>query len=195
VAKPNRRRSHAGTDGLAPPCRMCLGRLQEGRIVSWRTDSGDSRIAAKSALVAVAHTILVLVYRSLATGQPYQERGVVEVNEQKRLRLIRHHVRRAWVGSASLLHHFDWLPPDPLGLIFGRSGQAVRSSQPGDPRHGATALDRLGPLVGVKRACQALSVPCATWYRRRKTPSLSVASAWFRIRKGAAVFGAGTFRK
>jgi transposase len=55
------------------------------------------RLAArgkKRALVAVAHTILVLVYRSLAAGQPYQERGVVEVNEQKRLRLIRHHVRR-----------------------------------------------------------------------------------------------------
>ena len=30
-----------------------------------------------------------------------------------------------------------------------------------------TALDRLRPLVGVKQACQALSVPRATWYRRR----------------------------
>ena len=55
------------------------------------------RLAArgkKRALVAIAHTVLVLLYRSLSTGQPYQERGAVEVNERKRKRLIRHHVRR-----------------------------------------------------------------------------------------------------
>lgn len=55
------------------------------------------RLAArgkKRALVAAAHTVLVLVYRSLASGQPYQERGAVEVDERKRRRLIRHHVRR-----------------------------------------------------------------------------------------------------
>jgi transposase len=55
------------------------------------------RLAArgkKRALVAIAHTVLVLLYRSLSTAQPYQERGVVEVNESKRKRLIQHHVRR-----------------------------------------------------------------------------------------------------
>jgi transposase len=55
------------------------------------------RLAAKGkkrALVAISHTILVLIYRSLSTGQPYQERGAVEVSEQKRKRLIQHHVRR-----------------------------------------------------------------------------------------------------
>ena len=31
-----------------------------------------------------------------------------------------------------------------------------------------TALDQLRPLVGMKQACQALSVPRATWYRRSK---------------------------
>jgi putative transposase len=31
-----------------------------------------------------------------------------------------------------------------------------------------TALDQLRPLVGVKQACQALAVPRATWYRRRR---------------------------
>ena len=35
-----------------------------------------------------------------------------------------------------------------------------------------TALDQLRPLVGMKRACQALSVPRATWYRRSETPRL-----------------------
>jgi transposase len=55
------------------------------------------RLAArgkKRALVAIAHTILLLVFRSLASGQRYQERGSVEVDETKRQRLIRHHVRR-----------------------------------------------------------------------------------------------------
>jgi putative transposase len=31
-----------------------------------------------------------------------------------------------------------------------------------------TALDQLRPVVGVKQACRVLSVPRATWYRRRK---------------------------
>jgi transposase len=55
------------------------------------------RLAArgkKRALVAIAHTVLVLVYRSLATGQAYEERGAVELDQRKRQRLIRHHVRR-----------------------------------------------------------------------------------------------------
>jgi putative transposase len=30
------------------------------------------------------------------------------------------------------------------------------------------ALDQLRPLVGVKKACHALAVPRATWYRRRR---------------------------
>jgi transposase len=74
------------------------------------------RLAArgkKRALVAIAHSILVLLYRTLSTGQPYQERGAVEVNEPKRQRLIQHHVRR-----------------------LGRLGVAVSSLRlavPGDP--------------------------------------------------------------
>jgi transposase len=74
------------------------------------------RLAArgkKRALVAIAHSILVLLYRTLSTGQPYHERGAVEVNEPKRQRLIQHHVRR-----------------------LGRLGVAVSSLRlagPGDP--------------------------------------------------------------
>jgi hypothetical protein len=30
------------------------------------------------------------------------------------------------------------------------------------------AVDHLSPLVGVKPACQALAVPRASWYRRRR---------------------------
>jgi putative transposase len=31
-----------------------------------------------------------------------------------------------------------------------------------------TAFDQLRPLVGIKQACQALAIPRATWYRRRR---------------------------
>jgi len=50
------------------------------------------RLAArgkKRALIAIAHTILVLVYRSLTSGQQYQERGSAEVDETTRRRLGR----------------------------------------------------------------------------------------------------------
>ena len=44
-----------------------------------------------------------------------------------------------------------------------------------------TALDQLHPLVGVKQACRALSVPRATWYRRRRR----------RLAAGVSVFEKG----
>jgi len=46
------------------------------------------------AIVAVAHFLLILVYRVLLTGQPYQDREAVAVSEPQRQRLIRHHLRR-----------------------------------------------------------------------------------------------------
>lgn len=46
------------------------------------------------ALVAVAHTLLGLVYRVLETQQPYQERGAPILDEKQKQRLIRHHIRR-----------------------------------------------------------------------------------------------------
>src|ERR1051325_2250640 len=54
----------------------------------------------KRALVAIAHSILVLIYRSLSNGQAYQEGGAVELNQQKRRTLIRPHVRRRARGAA-----------------------------------------------------------------------------------------------
>jgi len=56
----------------------------------WRLAAGGK----KRALVAIAHAILVLIYRSLSTGQVYQERAPVQVDERKRQKLIRHHIRR-----------------------------------------------------------------------------------------------------
>ena len=46
------------------------------------------------ALVAIAHTLLILMYRVLSTGEPYRERGVPELDEKQKDRAIRHHLRR-----------------------------------------------------------------------------------------------------
>ena len=54
------------------------------------------RLAAhgrKRALVAIAHAILILVYRTLSTGSPIRGEGPHKVIERKRQRLIRHHMR------------------------------------------------------------------------------------------------------
>ena len=57
------------------------------------------RVATKKhrkppATMAVAHTLLVLCYQVLKTGQPYQEKGLPVLDEKQKNRLICHHVRR-----------------------------------------------------------------------------------------------------
>jgi len=58
------------------------------------------RIVSKSggkkapALIAVAHTLLRLVYQVLQTKQPFQDRTLPPLSEQQKQRLIRHHIRR-----------------------------------------------------------------------------------------------------
>lgn len=57
------------------------------------------RVATKKknkapAAIAVAHTVLTLVYEVLKTGEPYQERGQPIEDERRKQRLIKHHVRR-----------------------------------------------------------------------------------------------------
>ena len=46
------------------------------------------------ATMAIAHTLLVLCYQVLKSGEPYQERGLPVMDETQRNRLICHHVRR-----------------------------------------------------------------------------------------------------
>jgi transposase len=46
------------------------------------------------AAMAIAHTLLTLVYQVLKTGQPYHERGQPVLDENRKQRIIRHHVRR-----------------------------------------------------------------------------------------------------
>lgn len=54
------------------------------------------RLAArgtKKAVIAVAHAQLLLVYQVLSTAQPHPQHEVVNLDEPRRLRMIRHHVR------------------------------------------------------------------------------------------------------
>jgi transposase len=59
----------------------------------WRltTKSGGRK---NSALVAVAHTVLQLVYEVLLTGQPFTDRRAPPMPEAQKERIIRHHIRR-----------------------------------------------------------------------------------------------------
>src|SRR5438132_1391166 len=57
------------------------------------------RIATKKhrkppATMAIAHTLLVLCYQVLKSGQPHPERGLPVMDEKQRNRLICHHMRR-----------------------------------------------------------------------------------------------------
>jgi hypothetical protein len=63
------------------------GRLEAN---DWRSKSSASRRAT----VAVAHTLLVLCFQVLKSGQPYDERGLPALDEKHKNRLICHHVRR-----------------------------------------------------------------------------------------------------
>lgn len=59
----------------------------------WRV---TSRSGGKKppAVVAVAHTLLLLIYHVLNTGEPFTDKTAPATNDKQRERLIRHHVRK-----------------------------------------------------------------------------------------------------
>lgn len=59
----------------------------------WRitTKSGGKK---PPAVMAVAHSVLILLYQVLSTGKPYQQKQTPAMSEQQKERLVRHHVRR-----------------------------------------------------------------------------------------------------
>ena len=69
--------------------RNCFLREKFWRIVTKTRDHKKG-----PALIAVAHTLLQLVFQVLSTGKPYAERGVPPLDERQKNRIIRHHVRR-----------------------------------------------------------------------------------------------------
>jgi transposase len=59
----------------------------------WRitTKSGGKK---PPAVMAIAHTLLILIYQVLATGKRYQDRQAPVLTEQQKQRIIQHHIRR-----------------------------------------------------------------------------------------------------
>jgi transposase len=59
----------------------------------WRivTKSGGEKAPA---IIAVAHTLLLLVYQVLQSKQPFEDRTAPPIDERQKQRLIRHHIRR-----------------------------------------------------------------------------------------------------
>jgi transposase len=87
----------------------------------WRivTKSGGEKAPA---IIAVAHTLLVLVYQVLQTKRPFEDRTAPPLDERQKQRLIRHHIRR-------------------LGKL-GISIQAVAPSRPGTGKPRRLGLSR-----------------------------------------------------
>lgn len=69
------------------------------------------------ALVAVAHTLLLLIYQVLKTRQPYQDKHAPPLDARQKERIIRHHIRR--LGK--------------LGIPVYRSYVTVPSAKSADP--------------------------------------------------------------
>jgi transposase len=59
----------------------------------WRitTKSGGKKAPA---VMAVAHTLLILTYQVLASGQPYHDKQAPPLDPRHKERMIRHHIRR-----------------------------------------------------------------------------------------------------
>jgi hypothetical protein len=59
----------------------------------WRivTKSGGKKAPA---IIAVAHTLLLLIYQVLQTNKPFEDRTAAPLDERQKQRLIRHHIRR-----------------------------------------------------------------------------------------------------
>jgi transposase len=57
----------------------------------------------KTALIAVAHSLAVIIHKTLTTGTPYQEPNQPDMDERKRQRLIRHYTRR--LGKLGIAVH------------------------------------------------------------------------------------------
>jgi transposase len=95
--------------------RNCFLKEKFWRIVSKSRDHNKG-----PAVIAVAHTLLQLIFQVLSTGKPYEERGLPPLDERQRNRMIRHHVRR--LGKLGIAIH-SMQPAATAGV--GRPVKAV----------------------------------------------------------------------
>jgi hypothetical protein len=84
--------------------------LPDDRLVSGNPAEGKRLIGTTikcRAVIAVAHTLLLLVYQVLQTNKPFEDRRGPPMDERQKQRLIRHHP----VGSASWVSPFKQSRP------------------------------------------------------------------------------------
>jgi transposase len=85
------------------------------------------RIAAKHkgkkapAVVAVAHTLLLLAYNALSTRQPFQDRSQPALSPVAKDRMIRHHVRR--LGKLGVLVRHRVVAKRPKDEMTGKAAK------------------------------------------------------------------------
>jgi transposase len=96
----------------------------------WRitTKSGGKK---NKALIAVAHTVLQLVYEVLRTGQPYQDRQTPALAEPHKQRLILHHVRR--LGKLGVRIRSSPSAPSTPSSPPKKRGRPRKTSLPDEP--------------------------------------------------------------
>lgn len=80
----------------------------------------------KRALIAVAHALAVLIWKTLTSGTPYREPGEQDLDERKRQRLIRHHLRR--LGRLGVTVSSAWA--EPKRSYTTRTGTTILRPQP-----------------------------------------------------------------
>lgn len=77
----------------------------------WRVASRSGGHKAP-ALIAVAHVMLTLIYQTLESRQPFQDRKAPPLGEQQKQRMIRHHIRR--LGKLGIsIHRVSCVPATP----------------------------------------------------------------------------------
>ena len=67
------------------------------------------------ALIAVAHVMLTLIYQTLQTQEPFEDRKAPPLGETQKQRMIRHHIRR--LGKLGIsIHRISCVPASPQSL-------------------------------------------------------------------------------
>jgi len=67
------------------------GQFSDGKVLAHRHQSGGEKAPA---IMAEAHTLLLLVYPVLQTKKPFADWTVPPIYERQKQRLVRHHIRR-----------------------------------------------------------------------------------------------------
>jgi hypothetical protein len=102
------------------------------------------------AVVAVAHTLLKLMFNVLTAGEPYLERGVPELDERQKERAIRHHVRR--LGKLGVSVGAPRIAKEPSGPQFCGVHAADTTRRPRKPaKKSSSELTTVRPKTKSRR--------------------------------------------